>query len=111
MWFYKALRSFVITEKVLEMFLNLSERFDMWILHRLPLVSGTYQTKKIKTKKLSSIAFLIVFAAIIGYGVLKSAILLADVSFGQWFQIGEGLAATALRVSIFLIIALAWAKP
>ena len=93
------------------MFLNLSERFDMWILHRLPLVSGTYQTKKIKTKKLSSIAFLIVFAAIIGYGVLKSAILLADVSFGQWFQIGEGLAATALRVFISLVIALAWTIP
>ena len=89
----------------------MSERFDMWILHRLPFVSGTYQTKKVKTKKLSSIAFLIVFAAIIGYGVLKSAILLADVPLGQWFQIGEGLAATALGVFIFLIIALAWTIP
>ena len=49
--------------------------------------------------------------AVLLYGVYRAGILLLSVSPAQWQTIGLGLLATLLRVTIALLIALAWTIP
>ncbi|MGC8787702.1 MAG: ABC transporter permease [Anaerolineae bacterium] len=110
-WFYEALRSSLIMEKLTRLSAALGERLDVWMLQRWPFKPRL----RFSEEKSGLSPFVLVIGAIfiggIGYGAMKAAQLLVLVSPAQWIQIGLGLIATTLRVLISLIIALAWTIP
>ncbi len=110
-WFYDALRSSVIVERLLKIFAAQAEHFDTWMARRWTFTSRTHSAGKKHGNKLPGLLIGIVFLGIIGYGALRTALLLTQVPTAQWIQIGLGLGATTLRVLAALVIALAWTIP
>ncbi len=86
----------------------LNEKFDRYTLKHSPMTTGT------KNKQFSNqITPLIigVFSVAILYLVFRAGVMLVSVPVNQWAQIGTGVLVTVLRVSIALLIALAWTIP
>ncbi len=86
----------------------LNEKFDRYSLKHFPMTTGA------KNQKFSNqITLLIVgvFSVAILYLVFRAGVMLVSVPVNQWIQIGGGVLATVLRVSIALLIALAWTIP
>jgi NitT/TauT family transport system permease protein len=53
----------------------------------------------------------IIAVGILLYGTYRAAAMLFQVGFGEWQVIASGIFATALRVSLAMLIALAWTLP
>jgi NitT/TauT family transport system permease protein len=53
----------------------------------------------------------IIAVGILLYGTYRAAAMLFQVGFGEWKVIASGIFATALRVSLAMLIALAWTLP
>lgn len=87
----------------------LLERVDSHLVrrHPVPETAVAPTTLSLWTGRALALLPLIVLL----YGVYRAGILLLSVSPAQWQTIGLGLLATLLRVTIALLIALAWTIP
>jgi len=108
-WFYDLLRS----AHILEWFSRgvwrpLSERLDYWFIRRAAAAEA-------RVEKPSRPYLFFLLALLLGlglaYGGFRAALMLAAVPARQWGEIGLGVLATLLRVSVSLLIALAWTIP
>ncbi len=52
-----------------------------------------------------------IIALLLAYGTMRSAALLASLSTAAWLELGKGLAATFVRVTVALAITLLWTIP
>lgn len=108
-WFYDLIhtsRLFLWMRSLIE---NISERFDHWMIHRAPMKSSMDVDTSKRDWKL--ILFYIFIGSIMLYGGYRATVMLISVPRPQWGQIGIGVLATFLRVSVSLIIALLWTIP
>jgi len=108
-WFYDLLHS----AHILEWFSRgvwrpLSERLDYWFIRRAAAAEA-------RVEKPSRPYLFFLLALLLGlglaYGGFRAALMLAAVPARQWGEIGLGVLATLLRVSVSLLIALAWTIP
>ncbi|HNT25900.1 MAG TPA: ABC transporter permease subunit [Anaerolineales bacterium] len=109
-WFYDLIGKARLTHWLSErLFGPLAEAFDRAILRRFPMRSGT-QAEKPARRWLG-----IVFSGLLGlallYGLTRAGVMLFTVPPGEWAQVGLSVVATLLRVSIALLLALAWTVP
>lgn len=87
----------------------LVERFDHWTIRRSQIsVDADIQAGGISWR---SLVLLTGIAAILLYGGYHTGVMLVSVPLTQWGQIGLGVLATLLRVTVALAIALAWTIP
>ena len=108
-WFYDVLRSSLIVKWFSERVLRpLGERIDAWSLQHLAPDSGT--SDKANRSWIGFTASAVLAVGLV-YGVYRATGMLATVRPADWAEIGLGLGATLLRVSIALAIALAWTIP
>jgi NitT/TauT family transport system permease protein len=110
-WFYNALRSSLLIEKLSNFSAALGERLDAWMLQRWPFTARARISEEKGGLNLPLLMIGIVFIAGVGFSAFNAARLLMQVSPTQWIQIVLGLVATTLRVLISLVIALAWTIP
>ncbi len=108
-WFYDLIhtsRLFLRASALLE---QAGERFDHWMIRRAPMKEETVTNASKPT--LSLILLSLLTATLLLYGGYHAASMLISVSLSQWGQIGLGVLATFLRVSVSLMIALLWTIP
>ena len=108
-WFYDLLRSAHILERLSQgVWRPLSERVDAWFIRRAAAAEA-------RVEKSGRPYLLYLLALLLGlglaYGAVRAALMLATVPAHQWGEIGLGVLATLLRVSVSLLIALAWTIP
>jgi NitT/TauT family transport system permease protein len=108
-WFYDLIHTSRLFLWTRALFGNISERFDSWMIRRAPMKSGTDENDTKLDWKM--IIFYIFIGGVILYGGYRAALMLASVPPSQWGQIGIGVLATFLRVSVSLVIALLWTIP
>ena len=107
-WFYDLLRSAHILEWLSRgVWRPLSERLDYWFIRRA--------AAEARVEKPSRPYLFFLLALLVGlglaYGGFRAALMLTAVPARQWGEIGLGVLATLLRVSVSLLIALAWTIP
>jgi NitT/TauT family transport system permease protein len=108
-WFYDLIHTSRLFNWMRAFIGNLTERFDRWMIRRAPMKSEINGGSGKLDWKMIAISVLI--GAVILYGGYRSALMLVSVPRAQWGQIGVGVLATFLRVSVSLIIALLWTVP
>ncbi|GAB1470731.1 ABC transporter permease subunit [Chloroflexota bacterium] len=108
-WFYDLMRASRLFLWAGSIFSKASERFDHWMIRRMPMKSDTDEN----TAKQSwgAILLYIIVGVLLLYGGFQAVLMLASVPPVQWGQIGIGVLATFLRVSVALAIALLWTIP
>ena len=109
-WFYDLLRSSRLIDWLSRSLWHPhSERLDTWLLRRFPATDGKARTSLSRPWGL----YLLAATAGLGlaYGAYRAGLMLLDVPWPQWEEIGLGMLATLLRVSGTLAIALAWTVP
>jgi NitT/TauT family transport system permease protein len=109
-WFYDALQASRLAdlwdEKVVR---PLAERLDGWMIARFPPGTGgkTGDRGRFRFETVVGVFFLLALL----YGLLLAGRMLLAVPLSEWAQVMLGLAATAGRVLLALLIALAWTIP
>lgn len=108
-WFYDLLRGSRLFHWTSFVAGKLSARFDHWMIQRAPMAdSPPGGEARIDWKIITLYALT---GVLIIYGGYRAALMLTSLSPPQWGQIGVGLLATLLRVTVALLIALAWTVP
>ena len=108
-WFYDLLRSTRVLERLSQgVWQPLSERLDAWFIRRAAAAEARME-KPGRPYLLYLLALLLGLG--LAYGGFRAALMLAKVPGSQWGEIGLGVLATLLRVSVSLLIALAWTIP
>lgn len=87
----------------------LAERVDGWLLRRFPLRESTVSAGP--GRRPFGVLLLILAAAGFVFGAYRAGLMLVTVPVNQWAEIGLGLLATLLRVTLALAIALVWTVP
>ncbi len=108
-WFYDLIhtsRLFLWTRSILG---TLTERFDHWMIRRAPMKAETGNGDEKLDWKL--VLFYVLIGVALAYGGYRAALMLVSIPQTQWGQIGVGVLATFLRVSVSLVIALSWTIP
>jgi len=108
-WFYDLLRSAHILERVSE---GVWRPFSEWLdarFTRRAAAAGPEAERRGRPWLLYLLALLLGLG--LAYGGFRAALMLVTVPGSQWGEIGLGVLATFLRVSVSLIIALAWTIP
>lgn len=109
-WFLEALsRAWLIKQFRSRVWRPLSEWMDSRAWR-----AGAAATESMGTNRRPSWlvrGFAVAMVSAILYGSFRAATLLLTVSLSEWAQLGLGLAATFVRVSVALVIALAWTIP
>jgi NitT/TauT family transport system permease protein len=90
-------------------FSPLNERFDHWLVRHFPVEQETQPPPRwqVWLGRLLAVSVLLLLA----FGVSRAVMMLMMVTGAEWGEIGLGVLATALRVSLALLIALAWTIP
>jgi len=110
-WFYDLLERSTLVGGLKERVLGpLSETLDQPFGLRVALAPSRGQTDRRLLAAVRSVVLAAVGAGVL-YGGVRAAHLLAALSLADWAQIGLGLACTALRVAVALMIAVAWTLP
>ena len=109
-WFYDLVGNARLVNWLFTHLINpLAERFDRALLRRFPMRSGA-QRDGVRRNWAG-----LLFGALLGLGVLyglyRAGLMLLTVAPDQWAQVGLSVLATLLRVSIALLLALAWTVP
>jgi len=109
-WFLEALsRAWLVKQFRSRVWRPLSE----WMDSR-PWRAGVIATESMIPRRWLSWlvrGFAVATVSAILYGSFRAAAMLFTVSLSEWAQLGLGLAATFVRVSVALVIALAWTIP
>ncbi len=108
-WFYDLIHTSRLFLWVRALVENISERFDGWMIQRAPMKSSMEIDTSKRDWKL--ILFFVFIGGVMLYGGYRAALMLVSVPQSQWGQIGVGVLATFLRVSVSLVIALLWTIP
>ncbi len=85
------------------------DRLDTLLIRRFPAAEGSESLAIARPARVYVAAAL--GGAALLYGAVRAAGMLVAISSGQWQEVGIGLAATLLRVTGALVIALAWTVP
>jgi len=111
-WFYDMLSRSWLLEKFNQRIRHpLTERVDASMVRAFgPTVTPVERAPEERTSRTVIVAGLVALAVLI-YGGIRAATLLASVPGEQWVRIGEGALATLLRVTFSLVIAAAWTIP
>ena len=108
-WFYDLLQDSRLVQQLGAHLATLNERVDNWLNKRLqPL--GMPQVEISQWTPLS-IGVIVVLVATVGYGAFLAVQTLFTLSLAQWLELGVALIATFLRVTVAMLIALAWTIP
>lgn len=83
---------------------------DRW-LNRPPAYIAGIEPEAERKRSVLGWLVLLLLALLIGYGVVRAVGLLATLPLAMWGQIAVGALATLLRVTIAVLIALAWTIP
>ncbi len=109
-WFYNLVRNARLTHWVGEHLSGpLGERLDQAILRRFPMHRGPKSERS--ARRWLGIILGILFFAVLAYGLFRAGQMLLVVPPDQWVEILVSVLATLLRVSLALLIALAWTAP
>ncbi len=108
-WFYNLIQTSQLYYWSRSLFDKLFERFDRWTIRRSPIISSLDEDDSKPGWKL--VLFFILIGLVMVYGGYHAAVMLAAIPHTQWIQIGLGVIATFLRVSVSLVIALLWTIP
>ena len=108
-WFYDLIQTSKLFLWIVALFEKIGERFDRWMIRRSPMVARLNEDDSKPDWKM--IPFFIVIGIVMLYGGYRAALMLSMIPNQQWGQIGLGVIATLLRVSVSLVIALAWTIP
>ncbi|MGQ9539473.1 MAG: ABC transporter permease [Armatimonadota bacterium] len=109
-WFYDVLRASKMSERLSAFWERTSERFDAWSLRVWPFHPERVDEHP-RRGDIGWKLFFVMLAVLVAYGTLRALHLLAQVEFGQWLAILQGVLMTALRVFIALAIAFGWTVP
>ncbi len=107
-WFYDALHNSALMNALGRMLAPLGERLDAWLIRRSSRRAWDEDGSR---RNGLSILMGLLLAALLSYGGLRAAQMLAALPIAEWGQILLGTLATLLRVAVSLIIALAWTIP
>lgn len=109
-WFYDLLhRARIVRWLSRSVWHPLGERLDAWLIRRSAATGGEIATRKRRTWGLY--LFTLVVGVGLAYGAYRAVLMLATVPLAQWGETGAGVLATLARVSVSLLIALAWTIP
>jgi NitT/TauT family transport system permease protein len=108
-WFYDWMSDSQLLRKVGNLFRPLSTAFDRFQLQRFPMRSDL--PVKSSNKRWGMNVFITILVLAILYGLFQAGQMLFVISLGEWGQIGWGVLVTLLRVTIALLIAMAWTIP
>lgn len=108
-WFYDLMSASRIVKWLGQMIRPVSEALDRFTLRLFPLKYGSHRSSR--GEQITTVLFTIVMAAVLTYGLFRAGQMLWTVSISQWAQVGAGVLTTLLRVTIALVIALAWTIP
>ena len=110
-WFYDAVsRSWLIERFNRGIWHPLTERADTMIGRILKVVASS-NGKTDKRPSVVSIAIGIGVVAGLAYGGVQAGLMLATLPGAQWGRVGLGVVATLLRVTVSLLVAVAWTVP
>ncbi|MCX7608250.1 MAG: ABC transporter permease subunit, partial [Anaerolineales bacterium] len=107
-WFYDLLRNSALANALGRFFALLTERLDLWLIRRAPMREPEENEQK---RNRMNLLLSLLFAALLLYGSLRAAHMLASLPAAEWVRIVLGVLATMLRVVVSLLIALAWTIP
>jgi NitT/TauT family transport system permease protein len=112
-WFYRGLRSARLLRWLgRRLAVPAGEGFDRFLLRRYPNVHGIQAGASPTAPRRRWLRWLwLAPGAVLGYGALRAGGMLLQVPGAQWLQLLLGLGATALRVALSLLIAIAWVVP
>lgn len=109
-WFYNLIGSSRLLHWISgRMIAPFVDALDRALLRRFPMrhhIIGGSTEQKGRAQFFSSL-----FWIAIVYGLYRTGTMLADVPFSQWVQVAMGVLATLLRVTVALVLALAWTVP
>lgn len=108
-WFFDLMSDSRLWMRMGQLFHPVTEAFDRFQLQRFPMrAEGQSPTAG---RRWPAIILRLVFIAALLYGVVQAGQMLFGIPGDQWIQMGWGILATSLRVTIALLIALAWTIP
>lgn len=108
-WFYDLIHTSRLFLWTRSFFGSLNEQFDQWMIRHAPMRSDVSEDDMGPNWK--RVVFYLVIGIILIYGMYRAILMLISVPQPQWTQIGIGVVATFLRVSVSLVIALLWTIP
>mgnify|MGYP001421847094 CR=1 FL=1 len=109
-WFYDALHNSRLINALRENFISpISEWVDHWFLRHFQAEDAAKASVASRSWLLRFLGAL--FAVGLLYGLYRTTIMLLAVPMAQWTTIGLSVATTTLRVSVALLLALAWTIP
>jgi len=108
-WFYDLIHASRLFLWAGSLFAQANEKFDHWMIRRAPIQADWKENGSKLNWKL--VAFYVLIGIFILYGGYRAVEMLFSVPWLLWGQIGVGVLATFLRVSVSLIIALLWTIP
>ncbi|MDX9864922.1 MAG: ABC transporter permease subunit [Anaerolineaceae bacterium] len=108
-WFFDLMSDSQLLRRAGNFFHPFTEAFDHFQLRRFPMRSEGQD--KAASRRWPSLILMIVFTFALLYGLAQAGQLLITIPPNQWVQMGWGVLATLLRVTIALMIALAWTIP
>ncbi len=109
-WFYDLVSDARLVNWLKERVLApLTEMIDRAMIRRFPDAREVYQQDSSWNR--SFILMAIIFASGIVYGSYHAGLMLLSIPTSAWIHISAGLIATLLRVTLALLIALAWTIP
>ncbi|MBV6518382.1 MAG: ABC transporter permease [Candidatus Brocadia sp.] len=108
-WFYDLVHTSRLFLWIRSAFASLGEQFDHWAIRHAPVKSNLEDESPKRNWRRS--AFSVCIAGLLLYVGYRAMVMLISVPQSQWRHIGIGVLATFLRVSVSLVIALAWTIP
>ncbi len=108
-WFYDLLQRSALIGRVRRQTAGFSEWADRWMLRFLKPI-GVAEKPRGGWSPMSIILVGVIVAGV-GYGAFLAAQTLLLVNLAEWWSIAVGLLATLLRVTVAMLIALAWTIP
>ncbi|MCS7011006.1 MAG: ABC transporter permease subunit, partial [Anaerolineales bacterium] len=94
-WFYDLLRNSALANALGRFFALLTERLDLWLIRRAPMREPEENEQK---RNRMNLLLSLLFAALLLYGSLRAAHMLASLPAAEWVRIVLGVLATMLRV-------------
>ena len=111
-WFYEGLRNARLLRWLdRRLAAPAREALDRWLLRRFPAVHGSEPAPGAPSHRRWVRWLWLVPGALLAYGGLRAGGMLLLVPGRQWLALLVGLGATAARVAIALLVAVAWVVP
>jgi len=108
-WFYDLMVNSWLVHLIGRIVNPFMEAVDQFIQQRFPAKGDLHQEQK--PGRWAGIVLMVVLAFILVYGVYRVGEMLLAVPGVQWTQVGIGVLATLARVTVAMLIALAWTVP